>query len=534
MRGRGDQPDVCVACYRLPEATCRRCHRRRPCNFAASDQPICQACTPRATAICAHCGNDRPPTARWPQGPVCDPCYTAALRRRGRCAGCGHTRRLVDPAGPEPTRCATCADAATPGGHVCDDCGIEDKLYARGRCVRCALARRAHQLLADDAGDIPAALAPVHAAIAAARQPYTAHNWLRTGAGAAILADLSAGRLELSHETLDSHPRPHATDYLRRMLTAHGVLEARDEQLARTDRWIADLLDSIARPPDRRLVATYATWRVLRRLRRRAEHTPGPWTATHHAKTQLTAAVRLLDWLADHDTTLADASQGDIDTWLTTSPSAHRVRDFLAWAAAHNHCQPLTVPPPVHRTGTTVHPDTRWALLSRLLHDDTIDLTDRVAGSLLLCYAQQLSRITALTVDQITRTPQATTIRFGASDVDVPEPLAGLIGALTDTPRSHVGVGAPATSRWLIPGHLPGRPLTPARLGARLAKLGIDARAGRRAALLQLAAELPAAVLADMLNLTPGTAVRWVNNAGGDWSRYAAALANQAITNQTE
>jgi hypothetical protein len=40
-----------------------------------------------------------------------------------------------------------------------------------------------------------------------------------------------------------------------------------------------------------------------------------------------------------------------------------------------------------------------------------------------------------------------------------------------------------------------------------------------------LAARLPAAVLAEALNLTPGTAVDWVRAAGGDWSPYAAQVA---------
>ena len=48
---------------------------------------------------------------------------------------------------------------------------------------------------------------------------------------------------------------------------------------------------------------------------------------------------------------------------------------------------------------------------------------------------------------------------------------------------------------------------------------------GRRATLLQLASEVPAAVLADLLHLSPGTATRWTRDAGGDWSRYAASIA---------
>lgn len=72
---------------------------------------------------------------------------------------------------------------------------------------------------------------------------------------------------------------------------------------------------------------------------------------------------------------------------------------------------------------------------------------------------------------------------------------------------------------------MPGMPLTPARLGERLRKLGIAAQTGRRAILTHLAAQLPAAVLADLLNLAPTTAVHWVRDAGGDWNRYAAELA---------
>lgn len=328
VRAREDRPDVCVNCYRLPQAVCARCGRSRPCNFADGPEPVCKTCTPRATDVCARCGNDRPPTARWPDGPVCEPCYRAALSRCGHCGGCGRTRRLVDPPGPAADRCADCAGVSMPGGHVCRDCGVEDRLHERGRCARCALTRRTAKLLAGGQPTVPATFAPIYEAIVAAPQPYSVLNWLRNGAGATILADLAAGRLPVTHQALDVHPRRQAADYLRRMLVAHGLLPERDEQLERTERWVADLLAGIDRPADRRLVAAYATWRVLRRLRRRAERTDGPWTATRHAKTHLTATVALLDWLAERDLTLAETGQADIDDWLTTAPAAYRTRDF--------------------------------------------------------------------------------------------------------------------------------------------------------------------------------------------------------------
>jgi hypothetical protein len=95
---------------------------------------------------------------------------------------------------------------------------------------------------------------------------------------------------------------------------------------------------------------------------------------------------------------------------------------------------------------------------------------------------------------------------------------------LANSRRPYSGVGSPDITPWLFPGLHPGRPLTAYTLGQRLQHLGIDPAAGRRAALTDLAAHLPAAVLARVLNLSPSTAVRWVRAAGGDWTTYAAQL----------
>src|SRR4249920_112230 len=58
-------------------------------------------------------------------------------------------------------------------------------------------------------------MAEVFEAITAARQPRSALNWLRNGAGASLLADVAAGRLAATHEALDAHPHRRAADYLR-------------------------------------------------------------------------------------------------------------------------------------------------------------------------------------------------------------------------------------------------------------------------------------------------------------------------------
>jgi hypothetical protein len=72
-----------------------------------------------------------------------------------------------------------------------------------------------------------------------------------------------------------------------------------------------------------------------------------------------------------------------------------------------------------------------------------------------------------------------------------------------------------------------GRPITPERLAGRLRAIGIPVMAGRRTALIDLAAQVPAAVLADNLGFRPATAARWRHQAGADWNRYAAELARE-------
>lgn len=530
VRARDGEPEICVNCYRFPTALCQRCGRLRPCLFATT-QPICLRCTPRATDMCARCRRQRPPAVRWDEGAVCDPCYTAALRHRGPCAVCGDQRRLVAPPGPDATTCADCA--GLPVTHACGDCGLEDKLYERNRCSPCSLRRRTAALLCAGSGPVPAELAGVFEAICAARTPRAALNWLRDSAGAQILADLAAGRIPATHDALDQHPHQRAADYLRQMLVAGGALPARDEGLARIEQWLAELLAGIDEEEHRRLLRTFATWRVMRRLRRRAnastqastETRGAPRTHTAHARLTITTTARFLTWLSARDTTLADCGQADIDQWLASRPTACHIREFLTWAADHRHCRTFTVPSPPRYSGTTIDPDQRWELLARLLHDEDLELVDRVAGALLLLFGQQQSRIATMAIDQISQQGTDVFVRFGHHDVPLPDPLGALLLRLIAEGKTHVGIGSPPHTRWLFPGGIPGRPITASRLADRLRALGIPTQASRRAAMTDLAAQLPAAVLADLLNLHPTTAVNWTHQGGATWNRYAAELA---------
>ena len=525
VRARDGAPDICVNCYRLPAAVCSGCGRNRPCNFAASGRPVCPSCSPKATSPCARCGQDRPPAARWPEGPVCDTCYTAALRSRARCAGCGQERRLVFPPGPDAVTCADCA--GLPVMSACAGCGTEDKLYDKGLCARCSLRRHATMLLPDGNGNVPATMNAVLEAICSARNPRSALNWLRKSAGAAILADIAAGRTAATHEALDEHPRPRAAGFLRQMLTVGGVLPPRDEELTRAGQWLAGLLESLDAPEHRRLVRAFATWQVMRRLRQNAQARPRYRTRTANARNSISEAARFLAWLGGRGTTLRQCRQADIDEWLATvsASASENIHGFLTWAARHGHCQAFAFPVRQRHGGTAISDSRRWEHATRLLRDDTIEPADRAAGCLVLLYGQNVTRIAALTVSQVTRRDGDVHIRLGKHDIPVPPALGTILDTLITDGKPYTGTGTPATGKWLFPGLLPGQPITPERLSARLNAIGIPVRAARRAALTGLAAQVPAAVLADALGIHPTTAVSWTHDAGSDWNRYAAELA---------
>jgi len=527
-RAGADGPDICAGCYRPPTATCSGCGRLRPCTGIAAGQPLCSRCRPRAEHPCAHCGHSRPPAARWPEGPVCDSCYTAALRRIGTCQECGRSRRLVAPPGPEATTCAACSGTG-PAGHVCTGCGREDKLYERGLCSHCALTRRTDALLAGPDGLVPDPLAGVRAAIIGAPQPRTALNWLRQGAAAPLLTALAQGLIPLSHAGLDAQPAGRAVDYLRALLVAHGALPGRDEPLARLERRITATLAGIDDAEDRRILTEYATWRVLHHVRYRASRRPVARTATRNAVLSMEAAVALLSWLGAHGIPLAQLQQAAVDQWLLTGPPhlAHHAADFLTWAAARGAAARLSITRPATAAGPSTGQGEHHALVHTLLNEPGIDTIDRVTGCLNLLYGQQLSRIAVMTTAQVHEHGDTLTLRIGRGDITIDEPLAGHLRDHLASPRRHRSIGAPDTTAWLFPGHIPGRPITASALGTRLRPLGINAQAGRRAAMEHLAGYVPAAVLADLLGIATTTAVDWAHASGGDWNRYAADTAQR-------
>jgi hypothetical protein len=122
---------------------------------------------------------------------------------------------------------------------------------------------------------------------------------------------------------------------------------------------------------------------------------------------------------------------------------------------------------------STIHSEKRCADARSLLNDDTLSTLDRVAGLLLILYAQKIATISQLTVDDVPFDGDTVSITFGTSLVVLPAPLASLVGELVATRRGKAKIGTPADVPWLFAGGHPGHPLTDSQIGIRLHKIGI-------------------------------------------------------------
>ena len=110
----------------------------------------------------------------------------------------------------------------------------------------------------------------------------------------------------------------------------------------------------------------------------------------------------------------------------------------------------------------------------------------------------------------------------------LPPRLGAIMEELADRPPTRLMIHhGPDAPRWLFPGRVPGQPIDNHSLTNRLNRHGISARPARNGALMALAADLPAAIIADLLGMHITTAIRWVRYAGRDWAEYLAARATE-------
>jgi hypothetical protein len=423
-----------------------------------------------------------------------------------------------------PRLCGPCAGGAD---YACSRCDLPGPAYAHSQCARCVLTDRLHAAFADTDGALHGQYATLVTVLADSPQPESVlANWLTPrNPGARLLTRLARENTPLTHALLAELPQTQPLLHLRRLLVFAAVLPPREQEyLHRLGPWLREHLAT--RPAHHaRLVHPYAEWHVLHRARRKTRHRHAlGYGAAIYARARITAALDLLAWLDQHHSSLGQLTQNQLEQWLDQPANQHKpIGGFLTWATKARHARELTVPARRHgRSPAIFDEEERWQQLRRCLHEDTLPLPVRLVATLTLLFGVTTSRILELTTGDVTFPGDTVLLAFGGSPLELPPRVADLVRAQHELART-VELNAPELDRWLFPGQRAALPVNSAHMSDLLTAAGLDARQGRHAALVDLAAALPPPVLASLLGVHISTAIAWSHRAQQDWSTYLAA-----------
>ncbi|MFI7670805.1 hypothetical protein [Nocardia sp. NPDC049526] len=164
--------------------------------------------------------------------------------------------------------------------------------------------------------------------------------------------------------------------------------------------------------------------------------------------------TEFLGWLRERGRALHDVDQAHVDEWLTTGPSTrYYLRAFLQWAARRGHVGDVVVPVRKSRQHTApIDADQRWDMARNLLYSNELALPYRVAGLLVLLYAQPMAALAEMTVDQVIRGDDGVYVRLGPLPLHLPEPLDALMVRLTEEHSGKASIARRERSVWLFPG----------------------------------------------------------------------------------
>jgi integrase len=466
---------------------------------------------------CNRCGQHHQTVARWPDGGVCGYCYQQAKRTRGICA-CGHEGVLPGIIDEQPA-CRRCSGIRL--NVDCRSCGAEDELHSGGRCWTCVLGNVVDDLLTDPAtGSIANDLIPLAAALKSMKRANSGMTWIRQKHVAAFLRNLAVAP-KVTHEIFDELPDSRTREYVRGLLTEHGVLPRRDELRMRYDSWAAQALERVKDPQNLDVIRRYIRWHHQRRMNLMDEVTRGTFL---RAKQEVTVAIDLLNWLTGHDIKLPELEQSHLDVWQAEGPITRRIAErFLKWAIKTKAAPAgLTIVPHRRRTSPRLAKPRQDEALKRVIHEDGLETRDRAAAILILVFGQQAENIVRLTWDDVTVTEELVTIQLGTIQIALPDPLAEPWRELAANP-GHALTAAHPNTDWVFRGASPGRHIHPGHLTTRLSKL-FSTRAARLGTLHELTKLAPVAIIAETLGYSPTTIERHAINSAAAYAQYVAGV----------
>lgn len=407
--------------------------------------------------------------------------------------------------------------------YVCTECGQSGRQYYGGMCVQCSARRLARELLSGPTGVIPEFL-PLVETICVEKRALSSIRWMSRPGPAGLLRRLATLDGVPTHADLDQLPPSNSLHHLRHLMMYAGVLPERIEPLERMEPWLDSLLSTLP-AHQATLIGPYSQWSVLRKARRRAIGRAYTFSSADRDKLKITAAVGLVKWIDAQQVPLHTLTQPQLEVWLEENDKrASAIVGFIAWLNNHQITDGLEVHERPHAEPSNFPDSVRQADTMRALLSKTCPLTleVRVASLLVLLYGTTITGICRLTADHLSDLDSKVFLTLASHPVLIPPTLAALIKELAANARRKVL--RPDVPQYLFPSVTRiGSHISAGQLTKRINEAGIHARVNRNGALLTLAQDLPAPVLAELLGLHINTASRWCRIAQRDWSHYLSA-----------
>lgn len=522
-----DGEDLCQRCYPAPVRACGQCGRERRIATRHQDGvvDVCHSCYRTTIAECAICRQERTVHTTWSLGPVCGVCYRRGLRHPDDCGSCMQRKVLIGSNDRGERVCGPCAGSTRD--YICGTCGAAGEQHFENTCVRCSVIRAAGDLLASATGVIPGRLTGLPDALVHRGRVDSTMRWLLKPIPRALLRAVGAEE-SITHASVDACSPGQARHHLRALLVDAGVLPVRDEQTERLETWVDEYLTQL--PPHHAAVITpYAQWNVLRTVRRRASRRQTTIGVADSARERIRAAARLLHHLDQEGDILSPLTQHALDRW--TGGNAARgghIAPFVSWLSSTGQRPGLRV-----GRGKKAKPseiseeDEHHALIRKFIagSDDTMNLATRIAALLMLLYGARTDRIHRLTTVDTSTAGGRTHLALSTEPIEIPDPVAQLIAQLVaDAEQNPRALRRDGEGSYLFPS--PRRhhePIHPTTLGRWMAQAGVSPRVARNYAMLALASDLPAAVVASQMGITPQAASRWAQFSQRDSIEYVVA-----------
>lgn len=528
VRRASDGLYYCRRCTgrRAPQHECSNCGRLARANWrdeGGGGKALCTTCYRKlrqANGVCDDCGDTAILVVReggrgGHERDLCGKCYRHPKRE---CGVCGRMRRVALRATETtPDVCPTCYWAPVVECSDCGQQGLGRRTTRKGQawCFSCQVAARIDQLLDDGQGRTRQGFQEVRDALVQIEPRGLLAQWGKPGS-LTLLARLLDENDEVTHELLDGEGSRTGVHYLRALLVSAGVLEERDEHMARLRAFCREYVAEVEDVEMRQVLTRYAHWHIV--SRRRVGRYGLTAAQDYGARGSVRGARRFMEHLMAHGTRLGECSQKEIDEQVGNMASLA----FLRWSQGQGLLAPeLEIPeqarPSVMTTGDL---EAHLTLARRLLHDeDSGGVEERAAGCLVLLYAQPLTKIVQLTRDDMVEGNGTLQLKLGPTPLDLVPPLAALLRQLP-IQKPFGAARELADDRWLFPGKSAGRPRRASSLMKTLHRQGIPARISRNTAIHHLAGSVPPAVIASILGIHPNTAQKWAEQAGANWLTY--------------